>query len=62
MKEYRYGYSEIAGACGKSVGAVRVDVGRKVLRPDDLVSVAVYVVVNRLGREVNDERADKKIV
>ena len=56
MKEYRYGYSDIAGACGKSIGAVRVDIRRRVVDPGDLASVAMYVVVCRLAREGRNER------
>ena len=51
MRDYHYGYKEIAESCGKSTGAVRVDVGRRLVDPESLVSVALYVVSNRLARE-----------
>ena len=59
MNDYRYGYSDIAAACGKTSGAVRVDVKRRKFDPESLVSVSMYVVVCRLAREGRDERAGK---
>ena len=44
MKSYEYGQSDIAGACGKSEGAVRVDITRGKVIPGNLRSVSLYVV------------------
>ena len=44
MKSYEYGQSDIAGACGKSEGAVRVDINRGKVIPENLRSVSLYVV------------------
>ena len=56
MKEYRYGYAEIARASLRSAGAVRVDVQRKRFNPDDLADVAVYIVKHRLDCAVAERK------
>lgn len=51
MKQYEYGYAEIAEAAGKKSGAVRVDVARDRLDPENLLSVSLYVVAGRIEKE-----------
>lgn len=64
MKEYRYGYAEIARASGRTVGSVRVDVTRKRIDPAEILSVSLYVVASRLMKieEEEDERSGEKAV
>jgi len=50
MKNFTYGYAEIAEASRTSEGAVRVAVTRRRLKPDDLQSVAIYVVGSMLSQ------------
>jgi hypothetical protein len=51
MKRYEYGYADIANAAGKSAGAVRVDINRGQVDPEDLLSVSIYIVAERLEKE-----------
>ena len=54
MNSYGYGYREIAKACRRSVGAVRVDVERKRFDPSNLASVSIYIIRKRLEQEAKD--------
>ena len=49
-QKYEYTVRELALAVGKSEAGVRQDVSRGRVDLGDLVSVSVYVVVNRLMR------------
>lgn len=48
MKSFGYTYEDIAACAGKSMGALRVDITRERVDPEDLWSVSVYVVAEKL--------------
>jgi hypothetical protein len=48
VKKYEYTYDLLAEAAGKTTGALRVDISRRMVNPDSLRSVAVYITLCRL--------------
>ena len=56
MKNYGYNYETVAKAAGKTIGALRVDVSRKLVDPSSLRSISAYVAATILREGVNERK------